>query len=87
MHAEAEPLFRRSLAIREKALGPQHPDVAQSLNNQAGLLEAQVIAPYTWKALLHWLISVFKFLSCSVKSSILVTVLLQYSAEKAHSRL
>ena len=34
-YAEAEPLYKRSLAIREKALGPDHPDVAQSLNNLA----------------------------------------------------
>lgn len=27
-YAEAEPLYKRSLAIREKALGPEHPDVA-----------------------------------------------------------
>jgi len=26
-YAEAEPLYNRSLAIREKALGPEHPDV------------------------------------------------------------
>jgi hypothetical protein len=25
-YAEAEPLYHRSLAIREKALGPDHPD-------------------------------------------------------------
>jgi tetratricopeptide (TPR) repeat protein len=31
--ADAEPLFKRSLAIREKALGPNHPDVAASLRN------------------------------------------------------
>jgi tetratricopeptide (TPR) repeat protein len=31
--AEAEPLFKRALAIREKALGPDHPDVAWSLNS------------------------------------------------------
>ncbi len=37
-YAEAEPLYRRSLAIREKALGPEHPDVAQSLDNYAALL-------------------------------------------------
>jgi len=37
-YAEAEPLFERSLAIREKALGPEHPDVAQSLENYAILL-------------------------------------------------
>ena len=35
-YAEAEPLFKRSLAIREKALGAEHPDVIQSLNNVAG---------------------------------------------------
>jgi tetratricopeptide (TPR) repeat protein len=33
----AEPLFQRALAIREQTLGPMHPDVAQSLNNLAGL--------------------------------------------------
>src|SRR5262249_3191631 len=33
--AEAEPLYKRSLAIREKVLGPEHPEVAQSLNNLA----------------------------------------------------
>jgi len=33
----AEPLYTRALAIREKALGPDHPDVATSLNNLAGL--------------------------------------------------
>ncbi len=37
----AEQLYRRSLEIREKQLGPDHPDVAQSLNNLAGLLRAQ----------------------------------------------
>ncbi len=36
--AEAEPLYQRSLAIREKALGPEHPDVATSLENYAALL-------------------------------------------------
>ena len=33
--------YKRSLAIREKALGPEHPDVAQSLNNLAELYRAQ----------------------------------------------
>src|SRR5262249_21348401 len=33
----AESLFKRSLAIRETALGPDHPDVGQSLNNLANL--------------------------------------------------
>ena len=40
-YAEAEPLYKRSLAIREKTLGPDHPDVAQSLNNLALLYQAQ----------------------------------------------
>lgn len=35
----AEQLYERSQAIREKTLGPEHPDVAQSLKNRAGLLE------------------------------------------------
>ena len=38
-YAEAEPFFQRSLAIREKALGPEHPDVATSLENYAFLLQ------------------------------------------------
>ncbi len=40
-YEEAEPLFRLSLAIFEKQLGPEHPHVASSLNNLAGLLESQ----------------------------------------------
>jgi tetratricopeptide (TPR) repeat protein len=40
-YAEAEPLYRRALAIDEKALGLKHPDVATSLNNLAGLLYKQ----------------------------------------------
>ena len=39
-YAEAEPLYRRSLEIREKQLGPDHPDVATSLNNLADLYRA-----------------------------------------------
>ncbi|CAN0588611.1 unnamed protein product, partial [Ectocarpus sp. 12 AP-2014] len=40
-YEEAEPLYVRSLAIREKVLDPDHPDVALSLNNWAGLLTVQ----------------------------------------------
>jgi hypothetical protein len=36
-YPEAEPLAKRALAIREKVLGPDHPDLAQSLNNLAML--------------------------------------------------
>ena len=38
---EAAPLFLRSLAIREKALGPNHPDVAQGCNNLGALYYEQ----------------------------------------------
>ncbi len=34
-YAEAEPLHRRDLAIREATRGPDHPEVAASLNNLA----------------------------------------------------
>ena len=37
-YGEDEPLYKRSLAISEKALGPDHPDVATSLENYALLL-------------------------------------------------
>ncbi len=37
-YAEAAPLYRRSLAIMENALGPEHPNVATSLENYAALL-------------------------------------------------
>jgi hypothetical protein len=40
-YAEAEPLYSRELAIREKALGSEHPDVARTLNNLAGLYAKQ----------------------------------------------
>ena len=40
-YADAEPLYRRALAIFESALGPDHPDTASSLNNLAVLLEGQ----------------------------------------------
>jgi tetratricopeptide (TPR) repeat protein len=37
--AEAEPLFRRALAIDEAAYGATHPSVATDLNNLASLLQ------------------------------------------------
>ena len=40
-YAEAEPLYRRALAIDEKALGPVHPRVATRLNNLAVLYASQ----------------------------------------------
>ncbi|MFI5461531.1 MAG: tetratricopeptide repeat protein [Isosphaerales bacterium] len=38
--AEAEPLYRRALAIDEASHGPDHPSVARDLNNLALLLQA-----------------------------------------------
>ena len=40
-YAEAVPLAQKALAIREKALGPEHPDMATTLNNLALLYQAQ----------------------------------------------
>eukprot|EP00903_Cladosiphon_okamuranus_P009162 g8755.t1 len=41
-YAEATPLYPRAAEIQEKILGPDHQDVATTLNNWAGLLESQV---------------------------------------------
>ena len=40
-YAAAEPLYKRSLETREKYLGPDHPDVATSLNNLASCYQSQ----------------------------------------------
>ena len=40
-YSGARALFERALAIREKLLGPEHPDTATSLNNLAALLQEQ----------------------------------------------
>jgi len=40
-YVDAEPLYKRSLAIQEKALGPDHPNVAFDLNNLAGIYRDQ----------------------------------------------
>ena len=40
-YARAEPLYKRSRAIREKVRGPTHLDVVLSLNNLAELYYAQ----------------------------------------------
>ena len=41
VQAEAEALYQRALTILEKALGTEHPYVAQSLNNLAVLYDTQ----------------------------------------------
>ena len=38
---EAEPLYKRALAIDEKAHGPQHPEFATGLSNLAELYRVQ----------------------------------------------
>lgn len=40
-YTEAEPLFRRSLQLREQHLGPTHPEVSTALNNLALLYQAE----------------------------------------------
>jgi len=39
-YADAEPLYRRALAIWEKVLGPEHPDTSTGLNDLAVVLAA-----------------------------------------------
>lgn len=38
-YAEVEPLYKRALMIREKALGPAHPNVVNLLENMAEFFE------------------------------------------------
>ena len=40
-HADSEPLFKRSLAIYQKTLGPEHPAVATLLNNLGQVAKVQ----------------------------------------------
>ena len=40
-YAKAEPLCQRALALGEQALGPDHPLVAESLNNLAAVYLSQ----------------------------------------------
>ena len=48
-YSEAIPLAQRTLAIVEKALGPNHPDVALALNNLANLYSKLRVAMPTRK--------------------------------------
>lgn len=41
-HEEADALYLRAFEIREKALGPDDPSLAESLNNRVFALLAQV---------------------------------------------
>jgi hypothetical protein len=54
----ARPCYERSLAIKEKVLGPDHPGTAQSLNNLSMLLKTMGdlagARPYVERALAIW---------------------------------
>ena len=56
-YAKAEPLLRRALAIREKAQGPEHPDVAGTLVCVAACLlvskekQAETVGPMLQRAI------------------------------------
>ena len=52
-YAEAEPLYVHCQAIYEKALGPEYPHVATTLNNRAELLRMQVGAVRIFLSVLH----------------------------------
>ena len=39
---EAEPVYERGLAITEKAMGPDHPDVASCINNSPCCMRTRV---------------------------------------------
>jgi hypothetical protein len=38
-YAQAEPLYQWALTLQRKALGPDHPEVAESLDEYAALLK------------------------------------------------
>ena len=50
---EAATLYKQALEIRKKALGNDHPEVAESLNNLAVLYYRQGHYAQTWKSQLH----------------------------------
>ena len=48
-------LFKRALAIREKALVPKHPDVAETRKHLMGLMESKVKNDaHLTKICIHW---------------------------------
>jgi hypothetical protein len=44
-YPKAEPLDQQALRIRQKVLGPEHPDTATSLNNLAALYHEMASTP------------------------------------------
>jgi tetratricopeptide (TPR) repeat protein len=53
-YAEADPLYKRSLAITEKALGPNHPTVGTPLNNLAAQYRSQIHLHQLRSSILSW---------------------------------
>ena len=53
-YAEADPLFVRAIEIGEKALGPDHPNVATMLSGRAGFLASQVRAARIFQEFGSW---------------------------------
>lgn len=60
--AEAEPLCKKSLAIQEKSLGPEHPALAALLINSAGMLKRQART-----ALFTSILILFAIRQCTVR--------------------
>eukprot|EP00959_Pyramimonas_sp_CCMP1952_P036413 762295-Pyramimonas_sp.AAC.1 len=54
-YEEAVPYFERSLAMREKLLGCEHPAVQTSLNNLAALYNRCVLRPAVHPACRHYM--------------------------------
>lgn len=51
---DALPLYKRALAIREKVLGADHPDVAKTLTSIATLLQDQGKGSFQVVVLVCW---------------------------------
>lgn len=53
-YVDAEPHYERAQAIQENVLGPEHPDVAKTLNDRAVLWKIQVRAKrFLWMLILQ----------------------------------
>ena len=52
--AEAERLYERCQGIEDKVLGPEHPDLATTLDDRANLLQSQVRASATPSSMAMW---------------------------------
>ena len=51
-YVKAEPLYEEALRINQKALGPEHPNTAQSLHNLAfgrKSTSQQVLSTFHWR--------------------------------------